>query len=157
MDMLVGNRRVTKIIAGGQVIYDRRIQESSWIECPDVGTSDDFKTDEYLLLAKYNDAEKTMTIQNGSRFSGNYTSRATDHLVLTLPKGFVFDEGNPTTGEFYDPQSGSNYILQCPLTYKEGQMFANFRMMYTNGGNFFYRPETTSKGTSIFKVKRSDK
>lgn len=156
MIMQVGNKKVTKIMVGNHVIYDKEIQDASWIECPDLGGSTDFRAGDYLLLAKYDEIAGTMAIQNSSRFSGTYTSTASNHLVLTLPKGFAFDVGNPTTGSFYDQQSGSNNMLQCPITYTQNQMFASFRMMYSNGGIYTYMPESTSKGIGVFKVKRSD-
>lgn len=156
MDMLVGNRRITKIIAGGRVVWDRKIQDSSWIECPDEGRpSADFIG---LTIFKYNSKSGQAIFKSEAKCSVASGS-VVNALAITLPEGFYFSTDNPETVKIYTPTLS---VINAPITFDGNRATVTFKNSAFDRLDFAFSEigSRSSEGlitTFSLNIKRSDK
>ncbi|WP_258115656.1 hypothetical protein [Levilactobacillus yiduensis] len=149
MEMRIGNQKVTKMLIGGQVLYDKKIQDASWIECPNDGGDQDFKG---LTLMKWDSATNT------ARFKSNATvevpkyytlANALNRLAITLPDGFEF-LGNDSSMQFnYHYSSIGTSSESYNVTFEKNRLWVRL----TNGGpdsRTFYLTVSSSSNEAKF-------
>lgn len=85
---------VSKITLGDQVLYDRDVQNSAWLECPDNGVEgQDFKG---LTLMKWDRETNTARFKSSANVEApKYTTtNLKNRLAITLPDGYKFLENS---------------------------------------------------------------
>ncbi|AYM03560.1 hypothetical protein D8911_11405 [Levilactobacillus brevis] len=149
MGLVIGDD-VSKITLGGQVLYDRGIQDSSWIECPDEGTEgQDFKG---LTLMKWDSTTNTARFKSSATvvMPSNYTPNdPISRLAITLPNGYEFAD-NADSSVFYKHYSSLGVSKNSyNISTNGNKLFVKLRNNDINA-NHFYLCEISSNSVVSF-------
>ncbi|NLR08653.1 MULTISPECIES: hypothetical protein [Lactobacillaceae] len=120
MTILVGNKRVKKIVAGGNVFVSR---EDVWLEC---------KTDNVFsgipILMKYDKTTGIASFLGGQYASWSPSEEPWHHLLLQLPEGFHFASVDPKIGVY--PGGNPLNLATFPIELTNGKLFSNFKWAF---------------------------
>lgn len=147
MGLVIGDD-ISKITLAGQVLYDRDVQNSAWLECPDEGEAGDFSG---LTLMKWDSTTKTARFKSNAKVqvSAYYTiSDPKKRLTITLPTGYHFVE-DAKTAVFYNAYAGYDYTSNPYKISTEGaKLYAQLTNNYQNA-NYFYVCVPSTNGSAI--------
>lgn len=114
---------VSKITLGGETLFERQDPDTTWVQLPDTGGSEDFRGLEFM---SFNPKSSTARFLGFRKLVAPYGTPAKKRLLFELPKGYTFSENNDSSIYASLDVMGTFNELRMNLTFEGNKVYNTY-------------------------------